>query len=264
MCLIAFAWQQHPRYPLVFAANRDEFYDRPTMPAHFWADAPHVLAGRDEKAGGTWMGLGRDGRFAAVTNHRDPAAEKQNAPSRGALVADYLRSTDGPQAYLEALAARADRYNGFNLLVGRPDALWYFSNRSGAAPGRVRPGVHALSNALLDTPWPKVEKSKSALAALVERDAVTPEALLRLLADAERAPDAVLPQTGVPEAWERALSSVFIEAEGYGTRSSTALLVDRGGQATFVERVFQGGGEARTQRFALSVGSSAEAHRKMP
>ncbi len=257
MCLIVFAWREHPRYLLVFAANRDEFYDRPTVPARFWDDAPHVLAGRDERAGGTWMGLARDGRFAAVTNHRDPSAEQQNAPSRGALVADYLRGEAGPHAYLDALAPKAARYNGFNLLAGGPEALWYFSNRSGpdqsgVAPARVRPGVHGLSNAVLDTPWPKVEKSKAALGALLEADAVAPEALLDLLSDAEPAPDGALPQTGVPEEWERALSSVFIETEGYGTRSSTALLVERSGEATFVERIFRNG-EVSTQRFSLQV-----------
>ncbi len=256
MCLIAFAYDQHPDYALVFAANRDEFYNRPTAPADFWDEAPAVLAGRDLQAGGTWMGVTHSGRFAAVTNVREPGEHRRkDAPSRGALVSEYLRSGDGAVEYTERTAERAERFNGFNLLVGAPGVLRYLSNRDGVQRA-VAPGLHAISNDRLDTPWPKVERAKAQLAAVLETDDPTPESLLELLADRTRPPKDALPDTGVPEAWEHVLAPIFITSPSYGTRSSTVLLIRRDGQVTFVERTF--GAEGRptgTQRFSFDIDS---------
>jgi uncharacterized protein with NRDE domain len=253
MCLILFAWEMHDTYPLILAANRDEFYARPAAPAAFWADAPDLLAGRDLKAGGTWFGITRSGRLAAITNYRDPALLKQEAPSRGHLVSDYLRSRESPEEYLQRLAPRASLYNGFSLLIGNGAELIFFSNRGEAS--RLTPGIHGMSNHLLDTPWPKVNRGKQTLEQLIARDHdPSPEALLDLLASRSRPPDDRLPDTGVGLEWERVLSPLFIESPTYGTRCSTALLIDREGMVTFVERVFSGGSAPRvTSRFDFRI-----------
>jgi uncharacterized protein with NRDE domain len=253
MCLILFAWRMHEKFPLILAANRDEFYARPSVPAAFWLDAPDLLAGRDLMRGGTWFGITRTGRLAALTNYRDPASLKQDAPSRGELVSDYLHSKENPEAFLHRLEPRAARYNGFSLLLGDSSELVYFSNRGVA--NRLTPGIHGMSNHLLDTPWPKVERGKHALGELLaaEKDP-SPEALLTLLASRSRPPDESLPETGVGLEWERVLSPLFIESPAYGTRCSTVLLVDRQGIVTFVERVFNGGSEPRlTSRFDFRI-----------
>lgn len=253
MCLILLGWKVREDYPLILAANRDEFFERPTAPADFWEEAPEILAGRDLKAGGTWLGITRQGRLAALTNYRNPALHKPEAPSRGELVSDYLRSSRAPGAYLDALAPRAGLYNGFSLLLGDLSGLWFFSNRGGR--NALAPGIHGMSNRLMDTPWPKVERGKRALAALLGGGGPpSPEALLDLLADRTRPPDAQLPDTGVGLEWERVLSPLFIESPLYGTRSSTVLTVDRQGAVTFVERVFGGGRDPwMTARFAFDV-----------
>ena len=235
MCLILFSYAQHPRYKLILAANRDEFLDRPAEPASFWSAHPDILAGRDVKAGGTWMGITKNLRFAAITNYRDPASEKQNAPTRGRLVLDFLTGNAHPEAYLHNLKARAAAYNGYNLLVGDPEGLWYFSNRENNVR-KVQPGLHGLSNHLLNTPWPKVEKGKLRLQMAIEKDGLNSAGLLDVLGDTRQAPDAQLPQTGVPLEWERILSPIFIEAPHYGTRASTVLLLDHEGGVSFVER----------------------------
>jgi uncharacterized protein with NRDE domain len=183
MCLIAFAYKTHPRYSLVVAANRDEFYRRPTAPVDFWPECPCVLAGRDLEQGGTWLGVSRDGRFAALTNYRDPAANRPDARSRGELVRDYLCGSMSPQEYLERVKASGGDYNGFNLLVGDAGGLWYYSNRTDVVAA-VAPGVHGLSNHLLDTPWPKVAKAKAGLAAcLAGPDDALATGLFALLAE---------------------------------------------------------------------------------
>jgi len=253
MCLILFAWKMHETYPLILAANRDEFYERPSAPAAFWADAPDLLAGRDLKAGGTWLGITRNGRLAAITNYRDPASLKKEAPSRGHLVSDYLRGRESPDEYLQRLDPRAGRYNGFSLLVGDRSELFYYSNRGEAS--RLAPGIHGMSNHLLDTPWPKVNRGKQTLERLLAGDRnPSPEALLDLLASRSRPPDDQLPDTGVGLEWERILSPLFIESPTYGTRCSTVLLIDRQGVVTFVERVFNGGSEPRvTSRFDFRI-----------
>lgn len=263
MCLIAFRYSDHPEYALVFAGNRDEFYERPTAPAQFWDDAPHVLAGRDRKAGGTWLGVTRTGRWAAITNVRDPSSRDPDAPSRGQLVADALTGSQPPEDYVRSVAARATQYNGFNLLVGSPSACWHLTNRADLTedaddPVRmqaVAPGTHGLSNATLDTPWPKVKRGTRKLDAALA-DGAGPERLLDLLDDREPAPDDELPDTGVGQAVERMLSPLFIESPDYGTRSSTVLLIRHDGRVTFAERTFERGTPVGTREFSFEIVAS--------
>lgn len=262
MCLTLLANTVHSEYPLIFAGNRDEFFDRPTAPAAFWDDAPHVLAGRDLKAGGTWLGITRRGHWATVTNVRDERPHRDDAPSRGRLVADYLTEEPPPGAYLRRVEAEADRYDGFNLLVGTPRHTFYFSNRDGS-PQAVEPGVHGMSNAHLNAPWPKVERTTSRLDTLLNEGNLSPEALLDILNDRRPAPDDELPDTGLGPETERMLSPPFIDGDAsYGTRASTVFLVHRSGRVTFVERSFECGASVNTCDFSFdlstgSVGSSA-------
>lgn len=242
MCLILLAYRNHPGYELVVAANRDEFYDRPTAPLAFWDDAPEVLAGRDLKAGGTWLGITRNGRFAALTNYRDPAQVLSEAPSRGRLVGTYLREMEPARVALERLAAQASAYNGFNLLLGDGEGLFYTSNLTGRYRA-LEPGLYGLSNHLLNTPWPKLRRGLAALRrALDRRPDPNPDDLLLLLTDRTPASNNELPHTGVSLEWERWLSPIFIEAPGYGTRSSTVLLVNDTGHARMVEMTWADGG----------------------
>jgi uncharacterized protein with NRDE domain len=237
MCIILLAYRSHPLYRLVLAANRDEYYERPTAPASFWEDAPDVLAGRDLLCGGTWLGVTTGGTYAAVTNFRDPGLKKRDALSRGLLVSNYLRQQTKPGSYLERLAASASQYNGFNLLVGNSEELYYFSNQEDHVQ-RLRPGLYGLSNHLLNTPWPKVERGKQALSSLISNDEVSTEAIFEMLADRTISDDHLLPQTGVGLEVERLLSSVFISSPIYGTRSSTILMIEYDGSVTFIERNF--------------------------
>lgn len=235
MCLILFAHRCHPNFRLIVAANRDEFLDRPTAPLAFWDDSPQVLAGRDLKEGGTWLGITRTGRFAALTNYRDPARMAPNAPSRGRLVSDYLQGEEPAHAYLDRLAARAGSYNGFNLLLGDEEGLFYYTNLTGE-PRALEPGLYGLSNHRLDTPWPKLKRSRLLLRQLLDRRSdPMPDELLDLLADRVPAPDVELPRTGIPLEWERWLSPIFIDAPGYGTRASTVLVVNDRGCGHMVE-----------------------------
>lgn len=238
MCLILFSLDRHPRYPLIIAANRDESYRRPSTPLAFWPDAPHIAGGRDLEGGGTWLGVARDGRWAALTNYRQAGSYHVGAPSRGRLVADYLLDDVGPDAYIEAVRAAGERYNGFNLLVGRGTEVYYCSNR-GDRIARVPAGSHGLSNHLLDTPWPKVALGRRLLDALPDDSQATlTEMLMRGLQGRSTALDAELPDTGVGLERERMLSPPFIVSESYGTRASTVLLVDRSGGVSMVEQSF--------------------------
>lgn len=238
MCLIVLGLHAHPIYPLVVAANRDEVVARPSEPAGFWPSPAGLLAGRDLSAGGTWLGVTLSGRFAALTNVREPQAFEPSAPSRGELVVRFLESSEPPIAHLRRLAAAGERRNGFNLLAAAGGRLAWFSNR-GPAPREVEAGIHSVSNALLDTPWPKATRSAAGLARVLGRGAdLDPEELFALLADREPAPDGELPDTGVGLAWERTLSAPFIAAPGYGTRGTTLLLVGPTGRATLLERRF--------------------------
>lgn len=238
MCLILFAHDCHPRYRLVLAANRDEFHERPAAATEFWKDAPRVLAGRDLTAGGTWMGVTRQGRLAAVTNFRDPASIRADAPSRGALVTDFLTGSQDSRSYLDAVQAVGSHYNGFNLLVWDGHGLFWYSNR-GPGIQKVAPGIHGISNALLDTDWPKVERGMNRMKRWIESDLrPDPEEGFSLLGDRTPASDHRLPNTGVGLAWERMLSSIFIVSPVYGTRASTLVMVDREGGVEMIERSF--------------------------
>ena len=234
MCLIVFAWRPGHAQPLVMAANRDEFYDRPTQPLGFWQDAPQVLAGRDLQAGGTWLGLGGGGRFAALTNIRDPR-QPPFGRSRGELVAQFLRSDLSPAAFLDDLLPRANQYAGFNVVLGDSQTCWFFNSWEGQ-PVQLQEGLYGLSNASLDTPWPKLEKAKAALSECLPNPA--PEALFAILGDPQQAPDASLPDTGIGLASEQLLSSVFIASRTYGTRACSALIVQADGRRLLVERSF--------------------------
>lgn len=241
MCLILFANRVAPGVALQLAANRDEFFARPAAPAGWWTDHPGILAGRDLQAGGTWLGVSRNGRYAAITNFRDPASRRDDAPSRGALVGDFLRGDETPTGYLERITPRISQYNSFSLLVGQGANLWFLSNRGqGAAP--VAPGVHGLSNHLLDEPWPKVTKGVSILAALSGR-AFAAEEYFAVLADETEAGDAELPRTGISPERERKSSAIRIRDAVYGTRCSTVLRIAYDGQVAFHERSFTPEGE---------------------
>lgn len=253
MCLIVLAWRAHPRYRLIVAANRDEYFARPSAPAGFWDDSPPFLAGRDLEAGGTWLGITPQGRFAALTNYRNPVERRPLAPSRGALVSDFLAGTLGPLKYLEAVEKRAADYNGFSLLVGDATSLYFLSNRGGHI-ARVEPGVHGLSNHLLDTPWPKIVKSKAWLAARLDAP-LDLEGAFRLLDDRERAPNGALPDTGVSLELEERLSAIRIPAvAGYGTRCSTVLAFGKDGKVEFHERSFrEDGGTSGTVSYRFTL-----------
>lgn len=253
MCLIVLAWQAHEDYPLIVAANRDEFLNRPAAPAHWWTDAGDILAGRDLEAGGTWMGLTRSGRFAALTNYRDPSRHVTGAPSRGALVRMALERDAGAEATLQHLASDSAAYAAFNLLVGDGRSLGVLESTT----GRVRmlePGIYGLSNHLLDTPWPKLKKTREGLHALLPH-LPDDDAVLALLRDGTPAPDPHLPDTGVSLEWERWLSPAFIRAPGYGTRCSSLVMTDRHGRTRLHEWTWDGHGELRsevTHRFKAS------------
>jgi uncharacterized protein with NRDE domain len=252
MCLIAFAWKVHPAYPLVVAANRDEWRERPSQPAHWWPDHPQLLAGRDLQAGGTWMGITKGGRFAAVTNFRDPSDKRSTARSRGALVSEFLLGVQAPLDYMEQLVSRAREYNGFNLIVGDGKSLHYYGSREDTARA-IEPGIHGLSNHLLDEPWPKVVHAREALRrALDESDPVEP--LFKMLSHSDVMADDQLPQTGVGIAWERRLSAALITGEDYGTRASTVLLMGAADTFEFEERTRDGAGKVTTRvRFRAPV-----------
>lgn len=236
MCLIFISLHHHATYKLIVAANRDEFYQRKTATADYWKEYPSIVGGRDLEASGTWMAMNTNGRIGMVTNYRDLKNLKQQAPSRGALVSEFLIGGEKPNDYLQKVEPTASLYNGFNLLVGDADELWYLSNYKTGIE-RVAPGIHGLSNALLDTPWPKVENGKEAFAQAIESE-VEPEKLFELLKNEQRASDEQLPDTGVGLERERMLSSMFIKSPGYGTRCSTVVLVDRKNTVRYVERVY--------------------------
>jgi uncharacterized protein with NRDE domain len=237
MCLIFLSIQDHPRYKLIVAANRDEFYQRRTAAAAYWNDHPEILGGRDLEAQGTWMAMNRNGRIAMVTNYRDLQNLKTVAPSRGALVTDYLLETNSPENYLTQVASKGNQYNGFNLVVGSPEELWYNSNYKKGVE-QLSPGLHGLSNHLLDTPWPKVERGLEKMKKLVTANEIVSSQLFDVLFDDAVAPDNRLPDTGIGLERERALSSMFIKSPGYGTRCSTVILIDQNNSVQFSERVY--------------------------
>lgn len=249
MCLIVFSWKVVANLPLIAVANRDEYYSRASAPAQWWQDQPQVFAPRDLQAGGTWMGVAKldqgGYRFAALSNVRDQISAMDQAPSRGALVADYLSGTRSGENYLAALSERASLFNGFNLLVGeiseQHQELRWFSNRQTNDPRNgalLAPGIYGLSNDALDTPWHKVRKTKAELASLLAQCAPQ-EAYFELLSNPLPAPDSRLPDTGVSLEMERLLSSVCIASEYYGTRSSTVLKINAAFDMDYAERIIR-------------------------
>jgi len=257
MCLIAFSYKNDPRYDLVFLANRDEFYERPTRAAQFWENYPHLVAGKDLVAGGTWMGITRNGYFSALTNYRDPSTFKEDPPSRGHLVLNYLVEENDPEFYIKNVISVSDQYNGFNLLAGNLDELVYYTNQKENF-SMLAPGLYGLSNHFLNTSWPKVEQAKTDLQNILDENNFSEEALFELLKQNQRAPDNKLPDTGIPKELERAVSPIFIQTEKYGTRSSTILLVDKKGRVTFEERRYKKGTKKveESNRYEFEIGGS--------
>ena len=254
MCLIIFAHQAVPAYPLVLAANRDEFFPRPTQHADFWTDNTgprQVLAGRDLQAGGTWLGINRAGRFAAVTNIRDPSQPEQKPRSRGELTLDFLQSEQPAADYAESLKPVLDQFAGFNLIIGDGESMYYVNNFE-AITRQLEQGIYGLSNGLLNNDWPKVARGRSKLEALVQvPEQLSTDALIAMMGDTQQAQDADLPQTGVPLELERELSAAFIHntQREYGTRCSTAVVMESSGRVRFNEQNFDADGDATTNHF---------------
>ncbi len=240
MCLITFAYKVHPEYRLILASNRDEFYARPTRKAQPWfpENLPHIIAGKDLEAGGTWMGVTKNTRWAALTNYRDPSWEVSNPPSRGQIVLDYLKKNISPKLFLEQLDEKASSYAGFNVLVGDSENLHHYSNYN-RNPTKIEPGIHGVSNALLNTPWPKLSQAKEALGKVIKKPgALNKNDVFDLLKNSTPATDEELPQTGIPYEWEKAVSSIYIKTNTYGTRCSTVVLINYDGEVEFTERRF--------------------------
>jgi uncharacterized protein with NRDE domain len=242
VCLIVFAWNAHPEYKLILAANRDEFHSRPSQAAHWWADVPGVLGGRDLRAGGTWLATSRSGRFATVTNYREQQPTPSGARSRGEIVTDVISGERDPGSYVHAFAGEA--YAGVSVLAGDSDNIYYASNRGDAAV-TLGAGVYGLSNASLDTPWTKLVRTKEALAALIAADDVSTAALLSLLADKTLAAGSDVDDRELPFTLARALTAPFIVSETYGTRCSTTLMIANDGRTRLRERRFDPQGVAR-------------------
>jgi uncharacterized protein with NRDE domain len=235
MCLIFLAYDYHPQYKLVVAANRDEYYSRPTLAADFWPDNPSILAGKDLIKGGTWMGITTTGRFSAVTTYREPLIYPPHLPSRGLLAKNYLNSNDAPEVYMENLVNKASEYKGYSLLAGTFESLYYLSNRENIIR-KLDKGLYGLSNSLLNVPWPKVTKGIKALADCLQHDDIKVEHLFAIMADKEPPDDKDLPDTGIGLERERMLSPACIVSPNYGTRATTVILVDHDNQIKFRER----------------------------
>ena len=244
MCLLIFAFQSHPRYPLLLAANRDEFHARLTRPARFWKEHPELLAGKDLEAGGTWMGVTRQGRFAAITNFRDPARTAPAPRSRGDLPLEFLTGDESPDSFLQRVSARDTDYAGYNLLLGDAVSLWYYSNslpEEERSPKQLQPGVYGLSNAHLDTPWPKVVRGKSVLRSLLGGE-VDHDRLAESVASGDLAPEQDLHPHGLSGEMDRLLSAQFIVTPQYGTRATTTLWLEHGGDIAWREQSFDADG----------------------
>ncbi len=255
MCLLVFAWRSLPGYSLILAGNRDEFHNRPAQAAHWWEEPNGIFAGRDLQAGGSWLGVSRAGRFAVVTNFREPGTATSGRRSRGELVVDFLSASATTLEWTDRLAEIQDEYGGFNLIIGDGEQIHHLTNRGEDRPC-LDPGIYGLSNHHLDTPWPKVTAARAGLRRLVDDDRVEPDALFELLSDRTPVPDRELPHTGVPLEWERLLSSVFIVDPRYGTRASTIVLVGADGRHEFEERRFDQDGEVEGESCFRDSGRS--------
>jgi len=246
MCLILFSYKSHSNYKLILAANRDEFYARPTLAMDWWKDKEGVLAGRDQEKDGTWMGINKNARFAALTNYRQmPITEKFNS-SRGLLVSEFLSTDDSAQEYTKTLMQHSASYDGYNLIFGPIDNLHYFSNK-GTQGLELEPGIYGVSNHLLNTPWPKVESGKQRMLQLISNEEVDTDSLFDMLENRDLGEDSELPDTGVGLELERLLSPAFIKSPEYGTRCSSVLLVDWENNVTFEERSYVPEGACKYQ-----------------
>jgi len=257
MCLLMLAWQAHPRYRLVVAANRDEYHERPAAPLAAWPAPLAILAGRDLRAQGTWLAVDRERRFGVVTNFRELQRPRPGAPSRGDLIPRYLSGPQSAAQFFAALEAQAGGYSGFNLLLTDRDSLWYGSNRATPFARVLTPGIYGLSNELLDTPWPKLQRVRRGFEAWLKAPGAGPApALFTLLGDRTQAgDDAALPQGGLPHEWERILSAPFVLHPEYGTRCSTVLSLEPGGRLYLAERRFDRNGQpAGETEFQLNPG----------
>lgn len=253
MCLINFQFHEHPYYKLIVAANRDEFYNRPTASAHFWNDEPTILAGRDLEQMGTWLGITKQGRFAALTNYRNPAHMASGKTTRGEIITNYLTETSSPWDFIATIHENKVSYNGFNLILGNPDQLVYYNNIDGNTVD-IPPGTHGLSNHFLNTPWPKVTKGKEMLHNyVIKHEVIQVDKLFAILSNEEVAEDVNLPETGIDLELERQLSPLFIKTEQYGTRCSTVLLIDHENNLTFLERTFNNGLFIKEKKFEFQI-----------
>jgi uncharacterized protein with NRDE domain len=243
MCLLVAAYDVHSRYRLVLAGHRDEFHARPTAPLGWWEDSPGVLGGRDLQAGGTWLGVGRDGRLGAVTNFRGAGSPLPDAPSRGRLIPEFLATGDPSAGFARSLASRAAEFAGFNLLVYDGTGLAYVANRPAPEARPLAPGIYGLSNDRLDTPWPKVQRIRERITQVLEAPQATPTALFDALNDRQPAADEDLPDTGIGLELERLVSAPFIVDPVYGTRCTTLVLMDHDGGIRVEERRYAPNGE---------------------
>ncbi|MGF1671362.1 MAG: NRDE family protein [Balneolaceae bacterium] len=259
MCLVVFGFKNHPEYNLIFASNRDEYYDRPACSARIWNEGPDIIAGKDLEKNGTWLAVRRSGSFAAVTNFRDPANIKPDAPSRGKLVTESLQPGMEAEEFLARLRRKADLYNGFNLLLGDGNNLLHFSNYEGRI-NKIKPGTYGLSNALLNTPWPKIKKAKRKFRKALSKKEISDDHLFEILTDTERFDPDELPETGLTPEMERAVSSIFIRTENYGTRCSTLLFIKRNGNLRFVERSYIPGSTEVENEIIHTVINSSDTH----
>ena len=254
MCILFIAVNEHERYPLIVAANRDEFFERPTQQSECWHDQPSIIAGRDLQAGGTWMGINKNGRLSALTNVRDPHRIDPDARTRGELVSDFLVNHETNSEYLMRLKRGKEQYNGYNLLFGDWHNLWVYNNHQDKVE-QLGDGVFGLSNADLNSPWPKINKGVSNLRDYCQlNQEIDEDILFALLRDDTQANDEILPKTGVPIEWERKLSSIFIKSEEYGTRSSTLLTIDRKNTLHWQERSFDNQGNVfATKNYKINM-----------
>lgn len=254
MCILFIAVNQHPDYPLIIAANRDEFHARLTQTSHFWADYPDMLAGKDLQAGGTWLGINRIGNFSALTNIRAPSLERFDAQTRGELVVQALHNKSSWEAHTAHLSDTAQNYNGFNLVYGHWQQLHVFNSHT-SEHNLLTDGVYGLSNAQLNTPWPKTQQGVTALNQLCQQELpLSVDALFAILTDTTKAQDEHLPDTGIAKPWEKLLSSVFIQSPDYGTRCSTVITVDQQQHLTWQERSYDSSGDiTSTQQFDFDI-----------